>query len=261
MSNDNSLITAITTYNEDWIINKTLDIVSKFSDLIIVYDDGSIDRTEEIARSYEKVKWYVRKKKDMSRRLEAQQRLELLNIVKKYNPEYLMLLDADEIPTKSVFNFLNNIKNSIYKSWKVRVINLWFSEKYYRVDSYTTKFNTQVNWNPFHKKLKPLTKCPLFKFDIHKQYYYDLNVDWGGCSRYHPAPENIDGDVLLTDDFCILHYGWLKNTARTNKIKKIVEYNLAANSTFNYDNRMEWHQSHSQDAKSIFMPAKEDWFW
>ena len=46
------LSVAMITYNEEKILSKTLDSVSKFADEIIIVDSGSTDRTEEIAKKY-----------------------------------------------------------------------------------------------------------------------------------------------------------------------------------------------------------------
>ena len=56
------LIAALTTKNEDWIIEKTLSILTKFCDKIIILDDSSEDNTENICKSFNKVEWHLRKK-------------------------------------------------------------------------------------------------------------------------------------------------------------------------------------------------------
>ena len=94
-----NVISGITTKNDDWIIEKTLSVVNKFCDTIVVYDDGSTDKTEEICRSFSNVSWYVRPSHDPLIREEAKQRLELIDILRKYESEYILLLDSDEIPT------------------------------------------------------------------------------------------------------------------------------------------------------------------
>ena len=66
------LICGITTKNEEWIIGKTLSVISKFCDKIVVLDDNSTDRTEDICRSFEKVEWNVREKRNQYDRKEAE---------------------------------------------------------------------------------------------------------------------------------------------------------------------------------------------
>ncbi len=254
------LVTAITTKNEDWIIQKTLDAVCKFSDEVVIYDDGSTDSTEEICRSYEKVSWSVRIKDNPGNREEAKQRQGLINLLKKYEPNYVLLLDADEIPTPSIIPFLNNIERNSVESWKVRMINLWFNEKIFRVDQFTTKYGTSVNWNPFSKK--PWFKCPLMKFDLSREYYYDLSVDAGGCSSNHPAPENLKGEVELINDFYLIHYGWLSDKTKTgSKSIEMAEFRTNSDPSVPVRTRLDWHSVHTVDTKSTFMPCQPEWFW
>ena len=51
------LICGITTKNEEWIIKKTLSVLTIFCDKIVILDDNSNDKTEEICKSFEKVEW------------------------------------------------------------------------------------------------------------------------------------------------------------------------------------------------------------
>ena len=42
----------LTTKNEEWIVGKTLKVLSIFCDKIIILDDNSSDKTKEICESF-----------------------------------------------------------------------------------------------------------------------------------------------------------------------------------------------------------------
>ena len=161
----NKIVAAIPVKNEDWIIDKTLSVLDRFCDSILILDDNSTDKTEEICKSYDKVDWYVREKRDEfdgNRALGGIQKQELFDLIVPKSPDYILMLDADEIPTPSILPFLENIDESV-TVWGSRMINLWQDENHYRYDSYTTKFGGRVNWDPFLPNA--WVKYPLLKYD------------------------------------------------------------------------------------------------
>ena len=253
-----NLVAALTTKNEDWIIDKTLRSLSQYCDEIIVYDDGSDDDTEKICRSYDKVTWKVRDGHDPLTREEAKQRLELINLVREYDPDYVLLLDADEIPTPSIINFLDNADNNI-NLWRCRMINLWEDESKYRVDSYKTKFNTGVSWNPFLENA--WVKYPLLKYDKNMQYQYDLSVQKGGCSQYHPAPENVSAPIGQQEDFYIIHYGKIAPDYFNEDRLKFYAAIESKDGKGSFDQRLEWHQEHNRTDTLQTVETKKEWFW
>jgi glycosyltransferase involved in cell wall biosynthesis len=253
-----NLIAGITTKNEDWIVLKTLSVLTQFCNKIIVYDDGSTDKTEEICRSFDKVVWRVRHKHDPIQREEAKQRLELINLLKDYKPDYALLLDADEIPTPSIVNFLSNIDSSV-NLWGTRMINLWNDETKYRCDSYTTAFGTNVNWDPFSSN--PWTKYPLMKFDKSIDYSYDLSVQKGGCSRYHPAPGNIADPVHKTDDFYIIHYGKLSKDYLSGDKTDFYSKIESKTGLGDYNSRIRWHNEHNRIDSMFIKEVDKSWIW
>ena len=58
------LICGITTKNEEWIIGKTLSVLTKFCDKIIILDDNSNDETKKICSSFKNIEWNVRKPRE-----------------------------------------------------------------------------------------------------------------------------------------------------------------------------------------------------
>lgn len=86
--------------NEQEIITDTLDHMATFCDLIIVYDDASVDNTAEICKYHPSVKEvFIGKSWDSNRaRAEFQNRAVLLNIGKKYAgpDDWFIYMDADE---------------------------------------------------------------------------------------------------------------------------------------------------------------------
>ena len=253
-----NVVAGLTTKDEDWIIDKTLKSLSQYCNKIVVYDDGSTDDTEKICRSYDNVIWEVRPKHDPLIREEAKQRLELINILKRYDPDYSLLLDADEIPTPSIVDFINNIDEDV-SLWRTRMINLWEDESKYRVDSYQTKFGTTVRWDPFGTD--GWFKYVLLKMQNNVNYEYNLSVQKGGCSRYHPAPQNPHGRVEEQEEFYTLHYGKLCPSYLNNEKLKFYAQIEEKGGRGSFSSRMEWHDEHNRIDTEKTKEADPSWFW
>jgi glycosyltransferase involved in cell wall biosynthesis len=247
------VVGGVTTKDEDWIIEKTLKALDKFCDSIIVYDDGSTDKTEEISKSFDKVEWHVRPKHNPLKREEAKQRLELINLLKPKNADYVMLLDADEVPTPSIIPFIENIDESI-TTWRIRMINLWGSEDNYRYDKYGGN-----DWDPFGKEY--WGKYPLMKFDKDYDYQYNLRVQKGGCSQYHPAPINLNGTISSTDDFHILHYGYLSEFHLSGKKDEFYAKIEEEDGKGSFERRLNHHKNSKRTDTLKLRPSKKEWFW
>ena len=104
------LVCGISTKNEEWIIGEVLKACSEFCYRIIVNDDNSTDRTQEICRTFEKVDLLIRQKHDFKDRQGSLQRQELLDKAYEYEPDYFLFLDADEIPSPDIINFFSHLK-------------------------------------------------------------------------------------------------------------------------------------------------------
>ena len=256
------IVSALTTKNEEWIIGKTLSVLTKFCDKIIILDDNSDDNTEKICKSFEKVEWNVRKKRDkIWERKEAEGLYELFTLVSKENPDYILMLDADEIPTPNIIHFINNIDTNI-NAWSVRFINLYKDKKHYRKDNFITRTGVRITHDPFLKD--GWRKTILVKYDKNYNYTYNFSVQKGGTSKYHPSPQNIADPVHKTEDFYVIHYGKINPTyinGEKDKFYALIESNDGKGT---YEQRLQHHylcRTGSGPNGPEYEECKKEWFW
>lgn len=115
------LSVAIISFNEEDNIGRTLTAVHDLADEIIVVDSNSTDKTEEIARSYSKVKFFSEAfKGDGPQKQSA---------IDKCSGEWVLVVDADEEISKELNQkirklvFENQAKFKVYDIRLVSVIN------------------------------------------------------------------------------------------------------------------------------------------
>tara|TARA_Y100000389_G_scaffold162207_1_gene164914 strand:- start:2301 stop:3080 length:780 start_codon:yes stop_codon:yes gene_type:complete len=256
------LICGITTKNEEWIISKTLSVLSKFCDKIVILDDNSNDKTKGICKSFEKVEWNIRKKREnIWERNEAEGLNECFHLAAKHNPEYILMLDADEIPTPHFINFFNKIDKSI-NAWSVRFINLFQDQYHYRTDNFITSTSVSINNDPFLNK--GWRKTILLKYDKNYNYTYNFNIKKGGTSKFHPSPQNIPTPVLHTEEFYIIHYGKLNSSYISGEKDKFYALIEHKNGKGSYKERLKHHylcRTGSGPNGPIYKKCPTEWFW
>jgi hypothetical protein len=115
--------------NEVDVLPITLDIISKYCDVIIIADQMSDDGSREIYKNFPKVKVIDNPKEGHSNQV----RWDLLKEARKYGTGNLIIsLDADEyIPPALFENFLKENKFNIGDSFRFPWIQLWKSPEYY----------------------------------------------------------------------------------------------------------------------------------
>ena len=130
--------------NEDWILEKTLSAISLWADHIIIADNNSTDETIEICKKYSKVNVI----KNEAVYHNSNVRKELLDAARNFDGyNFIMSLDADEIPTTHILNgnFWDKISSlkpgdSINLQW----VMLWRSIYNYRDDNSVWSNNWKV---------------------------------------------------------------------------------------------------------------------
>tara|TARA_B100000575_G_C23116734_1_gene645647 strand:- start:483 stop:1244 length:762 start_codon:yes stop_codon:yes gene_type:complete len=196
------IVACIPCKNEEAVIGKVIKALSTFCYKIIVNDDNSTDKTQDICRSFPKVDLLIRKKRDPKNREGALQRQELLDKAYEYNPDYFFFIDADELPTPNIIRFFENIDESV-NTWFLPMICLYGDENHYRVDKFVTKSGILIDHSkPFEKKGFIVKNIPNYKLK------YDITQH-----RCRPSNQPINSPTphkLSGEDGMILHYSRIR---------------------------------------------------
>ena len=119
---------------ERWI-ESSLKSSTRFADQVLVLDDGSTDKTAEIAKRFAKVKLLTQHKPFNERR----DREYVYNWAKKEGATWIAVCDGDEVfddrMTKEYANWLMHPKNPTIKAYIFRVVTFWRGRRNIRVDS------------------------------------------------------------------------------------------------------------------------------
>lgn len=248
------IIAGIGCKNEEFIIHKTLTALSTFCYKIIIVDDNSTDKTEEICKSFEKVEFHKRPvKKDWRLREDGKQRQEIINFIKPYNPDYCLFLDADEIPSPDIINFINNIDTKI-NLWKLPWVHLWKDENHYRVDSYKIG-GSNIIWDPYNGGQR---KGFLMKFNKNILYQYDINKHLSVPME----PMNVPKPYSTTEKTRIIHWGKISEYFKTGKkdedyakMKSFTDKNV------NFQQRNNHHKACRSEQTLKLQKVKKEWKW
>ena len=107
------IVACIPSKNEEFIIDKVLKVLSKFCYKIIVNDDNSTDRTQEICKSYEKVDLLIRLTREM------QYAIQRNYLHKNVNEEFSCYYDSEF----EVVNMYSMIFNKTFEKSLEEMIN------------------------------------------------------------------------------------------------------------------------------------------
>jgi glycosyltransferase involved in cell wall biosynthesis len=257
-----SIIAAITTKDEEWIIDKTLSVLTKFCDKIVILDDNSSDNTKDICTSFKKVEWHVREKRaNIWERKEAEGLYQCFNLAGAHDPEYILMIDADEIPTPSFLNFFNSIDINV-NAWSVRMLNLYKDEFHYRTDNFTTAMGANIFHDPFYKQ--GWRKTVLLKYDPNYEYTYNFSVQKGGTSKNHPSPQNIPSPICDTEDFYMIHYGRINPKYISGEKDELYALIESHDGKGSFKNRLMHHnlcRNGSGPCGPEYKECSKEWFW
>ncbi|MCD7971383.1 MAG: glycosyltransferase family 2 protein [Candidatus Azobacteroides sp.] len=166
------LSVGLITYNEENDLPGTLEAVKNIADEIIIVDNGSTDRTVEIAESYH-AKVYVEKWKGFGPQKNS--------VIEKCQGKWILLIDADEVISPALEQRIREIVKapaSPYPVYKIRFSTICFGKEikhggwsnFYRVRLFINgagKYDNRI----VHETFLTTAKIGTIKEDI-KHYTY-----------------------------------------------------------------------------------------
>jgi len=242
-----------------WILQKTLKHLSSFCHKIIISDDQSTDNTEDICHNYQKVEYYKRPARNPKDRQGSIQRQELLDRAYAHNPDYFFFLDADELPSPDIVEWINQLKPRTEEEnnlWTFPWIHLWQDENHYRVDSYTAKNGANMSWNPFVGSYRK-------GFLVRNKPNYKLAYD---TTQHRVRPSNQPAntpkpwiDVQQTP--VILHYGKISEYFKSGQNFKDRAGWDQFQKGASYNETLQHHQIANSEETLKLEHVKPEWLW
>lgn len=209
------IVALIPVFNEESNIVELLEHLAPLCDGIIILDDGSTDRTYEIAQN-EKLLLKLRRNRG-SKIEELKIRNILLRIAGFTRSEWFFFMDADERFHSNYNNLYKVIQNSLADSACFYLVHIWNHNDRYRIDL--------VEKSPINEP-GLLFRWRMFKNHGHSQIYFHRNV--------HVPSVPFRGNIYIPP-ILILHYGMRDGDIRAKKkIKYDAEEEQNEVDKFNY---------------------------
>jgi glycosyltransferase involved in cell wall biosynthesis len=174
----------------------------------VIIDDGSSDNSVEICREVLKDIPLVLIRNEQSKfNNEIDLRMQQWKATTATNPDWIVILDADEVFEPDFANHVNLlISNDTVDAYYFRLYDFW-DEQHYRQDTY---WNAHETYRPFLIRHRP---------DFPQQW---SNKQAQHCGR---VPTTVHKLVGATTRLRVKHYGWAKEEDRIAKYKRYKELN------------------------------------
>lgn len=181
----NKITLALTVRNEaDRFLRRMLNHAMRYVSEVVILDDASTDNTievcEEILKDFPH-KIYKNFESMMMNLKEGESKKKLWELTIKENPDWILLLDADEIFEDWGVEVLPQIINDAnFDAYYFRIYHMWEDEQHYRVDGLWRP----VNYIPFLVRYQPNYEYKWENKGLHCTRYPNNVVDMPGCYCY-----------------------------------------------------------------------------
>tara|TARA_A100001515_G_scaffold57589_1_gene45424 strand:+ start:2229 stop:3005 length:777 start_codon:yes stop_codon:yes gene_type:complete len=253
------IVACIPTKDTAWLLKDSLKHISKFCEKIIISDDSSSDNTHEVCLSFDKVEYHKRPPRNYADRQGALQRQELLTAAYRHDPDYFFFLDADEVPSPDIVNWLDQLKpreEEQVNLWTFPWVHLWRDKFHYRVDSYRASNGSNIHWDPFTTTYR---KGFLVRNIPGHELKYDVTQH-----RVRPSnqPVNVPSPWIdVQDSPVIMHYGKISKyfTSEQNWRDRALwdQYEKNSNPHFTLNH----HRVSNSEKTLMLKEIKREWMW
>lgn len=222
----NNITLAMTIRNEaDKFLKRMLTHAMQYVSNIIILDDASTDNTievcEEVLGNFPH-KIYKNNESLMMNLKEAEHKKKLWNLTIKEKPDWILLLDADELFEDWGITVLPQIVNDVsFDVYYFRMYHMWEDEEHYRDDGL---------W-------KPIAFTPyLLRYQPNYEYKWEEKAIH--CNRYPLNIRNMPGCYCYVK---LKHYGHFTKEIRKAKYEryKLLDPNAEFTPQSHYDSILE----------------------
>lgn len=193
------VLSMVVRNEEGRYLERCLNKIGNYIDEVVILDDASSDHTVELCEML---------LKDIPHRLirnetsmfanEWELRKKLWNETQKVKPDWILSLDADEVPEEEFWkNLRGMVEDKQYDSYGLYLYDMW-NEKEYREDTY---------WSA-HKSSR------IFLLRYQPDFPYVWKETPQHCGRF---PANLEDFSRCDVNFRIKHFGWARLEDRTRK--------------------------------------------
>lgn len=238
--------------NEQLIIKDTLESLSKIVDGIIVYDDDSNDNTVQICQNHPAVLEIIKNhvwKSDCREQEETSNRRALLNASKKYRPDWIVYLDADERLEGDIRKFMLSPESKNVNGIKIRLFDAYITPDDKKPYKSGKLFNLRKHFGPEYRDIlmiwrnKPHVKFvgldmrePIIKGNIITKFYcqhYGKSISikhWQDTCNYYVNyfpkyaakwKKRLGKAIHTKSDFDSMLYSWKKVKIKGINLNKI----------------------------------------
>ncbi len=196
--------------NEEKNIDRCLNDVIQWADSVVVFNDGSTDRSPEIARSYPKVVEVFDSPPKGNIRTEGDDRQKLLEIAVAQNPRWILFYDCDErfenLMKWIVYDLINDDTKNLYYAHQV---NLWRDLTHYRADEMWAK-----GWFP-----RLFRNTPGLKMQDEEEHCGGVPYNIPGATMF-PSDNSPKGQCIEAQ---VIHYSFVEWADTLKKYMGLME--------------------------------------
>lgn len=194
------IVLSMTVRNEEGrYLERVLDEIGRYVDEAVIVDDASSDRTAELCEALlaDTPHRIIHNEASMFSN-EVLLRRKLWEETMKANPDWILCLDADEVPEEGFWTHLREMtEDPKYDAYGFRLYDMW-NENEYREDTY---------WNAHESSRIFLLRC-------RPGFHYEWKETPQHCGRF---PANLEDFKRCDSRFRVKHFGWARPEERKDK--------------------------------------------